>query len=360
MLYIYLWGLGYLIIAGIFSKSPKLFAKGLTFYTALLIPLFLTELLLIISHGKETSSERLDTGYMSFYDSSRQSWYHTWEPNKSHWITKREYSYIRNTNSLGYSDVEWPLPKVNHEKRILALGDSFTEGDGAPFDSCYVTLLHNKLLREDSTTYIMNAGICGCDPFINFISFRDKLCAYNPDIIIQTLSSGDMNSDIIIRGGLERFKKDGTVQFNKGPYWEPIYALSYLSRYFYSAVGYNQLLLTDKSINDSKEHLDHQILDLFKNYNDFALSKNCKIIIVLQPFKYEVDNGKYEYDFTAIIKELNKMGNIQICDLMPFYISYIKARNASSSHYYWPIDGHHNANGYEMMAEGIYPFVTKQ
>jgi hypothetical protein len=38
---------------------------------------------------------------------------------------------------------------------------------------------------------------------------------------------------------------------------------------------------------------------------------------------------------------------------MPFYVSYIKDYHQSSSHYYWPIDGHHNSAGYTMMAQGV-------
>jgi hypothetical protein len=69
---------------------------------------------------------------------------------------------------------------------------------------------------------------------------------------------------------------------------------------------------------------------------------------------FEVNSRKYSYDFSAITDELGKMNNVQICDLMPLYISYVKDQSTNISDYYWPIDGHHNSRGYTMMADGIY------
>jgi lysophospholipase L1-like esterase len=360
MLYFYLWiaihGLLYFTVR---KMNLRVYQAGIMVFTSVLTALMLAELFLSTFRINETFVERIGNGYNSQYQASGQSWYHTYPPNQKHWITKREYSYERESNSLGFSDMEWPVKKKQNEKRILSLGDSFTEGDGTPYDSSYVALMRTKF-AADSNIYVMNAGTCGSDPFINFINYRNRLHPYKPDIIVQTLSSGDMNVDIIVRGGMERFLSSGKVKFRKGPWWEPIYALSYVSRLFFKALGYNEMLLSDADISAHKEELDALVIELFEKYADLAQRNNSKLLVILHPFLFEVVNKEYAYDFSNILQRLKATANIQAVDLLPFYESYISRNHTLPNNYYWKGDGHHNPVGYNMMAEGVYSALTKK
>lgn len=361
MLYVYLWVAGYLLLYYLIrTRNRKTYLKSMLIFTSVTFSLLFVELVLCIFKTNETSLERLGAGYVSWYSAAGQSLYHTYPPNQSHWITKREYSYIRTSNSMGFSDLEWPVQKKVNEKRVLAMGDSFTEGDGAPYDSSYVAQLRDKLIAGDSTVYVMNGGTCGSDPFFNFVNYRDKLHIYQPDVIVQTLAAGDIAVEIILRGGMERFNSREKLQYKKAPWWEPIYALSYVSRLLFSTLGYNQLLLRESEIAEQKTELDSLVIDLFRQYAALAQKNNCKLILVLHPYVNELNSQKYEYDFTAITNGLKKIDNIQIYDLLPYYISYIKNSNKPGSYYYWKHDGHHNSGGYAMMAEGIYTAVVKE
>ncbi len=353
MVYVYLWiGVYLLLYYTWHQKKRLLFQLGLTVCSAIIIPLMLAEAFVSWFKINETFVEKIGSGYNSFYNANGESKYHVNPANETHWITKQEYRFERPSNSLGYSDPEWPVGKKKNEKRLLALGDSFTEGDGASYDSNYVSLLRKKF-ESDSLVYVMNAGVCGSDPFINYVNYADRLVAYQPDIILQTLSSGDISVDLMVRGGMGRFLPNGRVQFRKGPWWEPIYALSYLSRFYFNALGYNQLLMRDADILARKNELDQTTIALFADYAALAKKNNSQLVVVLQPFMNEVIAHNYSYDFTAILQGLQKIDNLRMIDLLPFYAEQIKSTHTKPEVYYWPLDGHHNAKGYWMMADGV-------
>jgi lysophospholipase L1-like esterase len=271
-----------------------------------------------------------------------------------HWLISTDFKYARTTNALGFSDRNWHLENKPNEKRILSLGDSFTEGDGAPQDSAYPVLLEKIIKNTNSSFSVMNAGICGSDPFINFVNYRDHLAKYKPNYIIQTLASGDIVVDVFVRGGMERFKENNKISYTKAPWWEPLYATSYVSRLFFSALGYNQLLLKQNAVKLNKARLDQQMVALFKEYASLASSNECQFILILQPYKGEVQNGEYDYDFTSIKEGLKDVPNITILDLIPFYRQFAAKEKKTMDVFYWAQDGHHNASGYEMMAKGVY------
>jgi lysophospholipase L1-like esterase len=254
--------------------------------------------------------------------------------------------------------MEWPKERKGSEKRILTLGDSFTEGDGAPYDSSYVALMRG-LLPEDSF-YIMNGGICGSDPFNNFIILKDKLLPLKPDIIIQSVGSNDMTSDILIRGGLARFTKDGKQVWRPAPWWEPLYAGSYIFRVLAASVGYTEVL-TKKTLNtDEQQRVNSETEDMFAKYSALCRSNHIQMIVILHPEKGELINNKYDYDFVPLVADLEKYG-VKVIDLLPSYREYLERNHSDPKAYYWIYDGHHNSRGYKMMAEStlenIRPFL---
>src|SRR5690606_7810189 len=176
--------------------------------------------------------------------------------------------------------IEWEKER-NAKKRILFMGDSFTEGVGASQDSCYVSIL--RTIMDSSEVELMNAGISGNDPVVSYVTYRDILNRFQPDIIVQTLSSNDMNTDIAMKGGLERFVNDSIIVFSPRPWWVPLYAVSYISRLFFSTAGYNQLLLKTPFSSDVIEELNEKANIVFKRYAAFAEKENSQLIILLHP-----------------------------------------------------------------------------
>lgn len=364
MVYVYL---EVIVVWFFYFLSRKGFSQSMMNYfllcSSLIFALFLVEGYYVITGSNKTYIEKVAGYYQSLYKCPDKTYYHLYPAGKPHWISRPEYSYIRPTNSKGFGDLEWPVAKKPGEKRILALGDSFTEGDGAPFDSSYVALLKPKLATARNGFYVMNAGICGSDPFNNYINLRDLLLIYKPDVIIQSLGSGDLNSDICTRGGMERFQKDGTVQFHRGPWWEPIYAVSYISRIYFKYARYNELLQKPDLTAEEIRSINQNTEDLFNQYTTLCRQNGMRLFVVLHPQREEVKDNKYNYDLSPLLQYFTRNRQITVIDLLPSYRTYIARKGDSVANYYWKNDGHHNAAGYEMMAEttfqNIYPLLSE-
>lgn len=360
MIYMYLWVIGYLGIKYILRNN-----KWLKYFSSMVLFLSFLEFLLQITGINKTSAEIKHGVYESFYKTKvinsnnhydTSIYYHTWNIKTStHQLKSDEFEFSRPTNSLGFSDVEWIYSKKDtNELRILSLGDSFTEGDGAPFDSSYVSLLRSKLSNEPLPFYVMNGGVCGSDPAFNFINLRDRLIRFNPSIVIQMISSSDVIHDIAVRGGMERFSNDGHLVHKNAPWWEPIYAISYISR----IVLYNKIL-GDELILFSEKELERVVEEIFQNYLKFTQANDIILIMVFQPNVREITHRKYDYNFSHFQKFLSANEKVYQFDLLPWYIKYFETSDNNVNDYFWPKDRHHNSKGYELMAEGIYSYLKQ-
>ncbi|MBL7799974.1 MAG: SGNH/GDSL hydrolase family protein [Chitinophagales bacterium] len=353
-LYIYLWivtiALLFLVNKIIYLKQYTNIQTSATTFWGILL---LVEMYLVKFGNMDTYMEKIEYGYVSRYGSNHEDYYRTHKPNEVFYISRPEFNHIRHCNSLGFSDIEWPIQKRKNEKRILVLGDSFTEGVGAPFDSNCVSILRQLFAASDTNVSFMNAANAGDDPCVNFVCYRDLLRKYKPDIIVQTLSSNDMHTDLVTKGGLERFKPNGKVQFEKGPWWEPIYALSHVSRLFFNAVGYNELLIKMPFSVEDKAQLDAKAIALFDTYSKLAQQENALLMVLLQPDQTAVYNKTFEYSLDTIVKHISKFDNVKVASLLPFYLNFFADKQDSITHYYWIQDGHHNAKGYTLMAKSM-------
>lgn len=352
MLYVYVWLILYFIfrLMSRSDQSPGL-STAFLLCSSVLFALLTAETLLAITGTYKTYMEKSGGHYQSPNAPNEKNYYHIWPPNKDHYMITQEYSFPRHTNSLGFSDPEWAEHKKTNETRIMALGDSFTEGDGAPYDSTYVAILRHCIRDSGDSAYVMNAGICGSDPFNNYINLKDRLIAFHPDIIIQSISSADMDCDILLRGGMERFQKDGTVKYKHSPWWEPIYALSYISRIYFTHVGYNELLRKKGISATEKDSVNKNVEHLFDLYADLCCKNGIRLYVVIHPEKGEVENHSYHFDLSTICDHLARVDHIPVIDLLPSYIAYIDQHRNTTANYYWVHDGHHNSRGYKMMAE---------
>ncbi|MBP6516987.1 MAG: hypothetical protein KA242_08040, partial [Chitinophagales bacterium] len=171
-LYIYLWVVSDILLLLWQRKKALRNYLNIRIMLGSIWGMFLcVEAYLIHSGIGDTYMEKVHFGYVSRYGSNHEDYYRNHKPFETFYFTRPEFTYARKCNSQGFSDIEWPVKKRKAEKRILVLGDSFTEGVGAPFDSNYVSILRAMYAATDTNIFVMNAANAGDDPCVNFVCY---------------------------------------------------------------------------------------------------------------------------------------------------------------------------------------------
>ena len=89
-------------------------------------------------------------------------------------------------NSQGFKDYEFSLEKPDNTFRIIALGDSFTEGQWVDVNDTWPKQLEKKL-NELNSSYqfqVFNFGVGGSCTLEELKLFKEKAIRYSPDMII--------------------------------------------------------------------------------------------------------------------------------------------------------------------------------
>lgn len=318
MLIILVWEFTFLLLyflSLIFTKN----LQGIIRYIhAFFLFVLVLEILLNLSGTTRTYTEKNHGFYYSPYQPNLELHYNHLRPNYDENSHRKEFRHIRHSNNDGFADKEWFLRKDTSEFRVLCLGDSFTEGDGAPYDSTYVSFLEKYINKNFANSVVMNAGIRGSDPFFNFVNYRDKLVQYKPNVVIQTITSNDIFDDIRVRGGMERFLPNSKVKYKKMPV-EPLYACSHIARSIYGLLGYNQYLLKNTISTEEYDEINTQLISLFKEYAETTEKNKCKLVILLLPVKWETKENKYVFDFSILCQSVKNIPNVYLFDLNPYY-----------------------------------------
>ncbi|MCK9612269.1 MAG: GDSL-type esterase/lipase family protein [Bacteroidales bacterium] len=265
-------------------------------------------------------------------------------PYHSYIDKRKEFAYEMKCNSEGLRDIDHPVKKDSNEFRIICLGNSFTEGIGAPQDSTWPGLLGKRIKHiSGKKITVFNAGMSGSDPFFHYALLEKRLLKYQPDLVLLTLGSSDFEF-YRFRGGFERFTTEG-VRFREAPRLEPLYALSYIVRLFVNDVfKYKELLSPSEYKADSiraKEDTENCIY----RFHELSLKKGFTLIVVF------IDDTGTGYD--SIKSKLLTENKIRVIDLFQYTKEIEKITPLNHHKYYWPVDGHCRSTGYEVMAKGV-------
>lgn len=300
-----------------------------------------------------TWAEKNGAAYRSAYEPGHSGWLWVQNPNTRFFEEKPEFTHEREINSLGLTG-EFTMEKGPAEYRILALGDSFTEGVGAPIDATWLKVLERELAPRlpDRRVTTLNAGVSGSDLFYEYMLLKDRLLPYQPDLVIVALNSSDI-IDVIARGGVERFRPGGTVAYRAPPAWEPLYQYSYLTRVVvHDVLRYNWLLFSNEQLQIEErlaaEHLEVAVGLL----RELCRSKGIPLVIVVHPQPAEIVADGWG-SLADLVRRPGRETEPHVVDLLEHYRRGRLITAQTVNDYFWPIDGHHNRRGYEVMGKAI-------
>jgi lysophospholipase L1-like esterase len=276
-------------------------------------------------------------------------------PNSEQTFSNSEFNFVHQYNSFGLRNKDINQQQLDTSKVILTLGDSFTEGVGTAQDATWVALTNDKLNAAKLNTIATNAGYAGSDPFFEYYKLEKILLnQLKPDVVIIALNETDI-TDILIRGGDERFVNEQVVRYNAPPWWEYLYAFSYITRYFvHNILQKDWFFFTKKEFEKQKQLVLNRIYDCMMDFNNLAQQHDFKLIVLYLPMQHEVDLDWKTFDETAHQLE-NK--NIVTLNLMTAFQSIEKEKAGS---YYWEKDRHFNSKGNELVAEKLTEFIISK
>ena len=312
------------------------------------IVIFIADLLIRLFGFMQTYPERADGNYFSQANQEKlESWYWVHTPNTVIANKKKEFDFDRNVNSIGISEQEIKKDKGS-KFRILAIGDSFTEGVGTSYEESWVKQMETRW--KDQNVQTINAGIGGSDPVYELALYRDKLTEYNPDLVVLTINSTDI-TDIIGRGGFDRFHEDGTAG-KDALSWEWIYATNHLFRMvMHGAFGYNSGLIKNADSEESKQESVKIIKEVIQQFDELTKREKTELLVVLQPSLQEFDKGKHTPFFGQLeLAEYLESKGVNYLDAS----IEIKKKGTSIPDYYYPLDTHFNKKGYALFGKTVY------
>jgi len=113
-------------------------------------------------------------------------------PNAHHVWGTDEFREERRTNSLGMRDDEVE-PRVAGERRVLAMGDSFTFGHGVAAGEAYPEVLASLLSSADRSVTVFNAGVPGYGVDQLLRALPGRLAETDPDLVLVGIHCSDVD-----------------------------------------------------------------------------------------------------------------------------------------------------------------------
>ncbi len=285
--------------------------------------------------------------YESLYKYRPKEALHKRGLNDTFWMeSQNEFKFRFTTNSQGYSDGEWRL-KDGREFRILALGDSFTEGFGAEQNRSWVAQISKSDTTKELKWY--NGGISASDPFTNFFALENELYKLKPDMVVQIYTSQDFEEDVLLRGGMERFKNK-QLSYKEKPKREIFYAYSHIFRMIYKLKSGRKIFIPVSELK--KNNPKSSFAELVKNYNNWAEKHQITVVLIFfhtSSYYYSAEDYVSEIDLGS--KRRSKW--LMIKSLSDCYRKEYLNKGETFNLLWWENDGHHNAQGYQMMAKCI-------
>jgi lysophospholipase L1-like esterase len=310
-------------------------------------------------------------------------YHHDLEPNHSFIERWGVLEYKLVTNSLGFKDskkraIQPDTPK----KRILFIGDSFTEGLGMPYEKTFVGLVDKNVDHEKVD--ILNAAVVSYSPKIYY--YKTKYLLENKHLKINELFVFIDISDIYNELEYEIFEPQENQRISLSPVIQ--YASDFLrhnsflynvAKYYYGQYQNRHKLDSLNFVTEHREEANFWTLNenVYRKWGekgvqlaekhiqlltDLCKAHNIKMTIAVYPWQNELYFGNRNSRQVQIWRDFSDRNGINFISYYPdFFNAPIPGTPYSKvtphqivENYFIPGDIHWNENGHRLIAEKIH------
>jgi len=111
---------------------------------------------------------------------------------------EKKEKFKEKLNSEGFRGFEYSIPKPRNTYRVLAIGDSVTEGFSVPHDYTWAYVLeellnnHSRNINSEIKYEVINAGIGGYVSWQVLQRLKDRGLKYDPDVVLVLVGWNDL------------------------------------------------------------------------------------------------------------------------------------------------------------------------
>ena len=133
-----------------------------------------------------------------YFEQPHPVFHHRFVPGASGFYKSAEFNVSYSINSLGLRHREIPRKKPEGTKRVLLLGDSFTEGNGVEGKDAFPAQVQALVDAAGLPTRweVINAGEGSYSPLLEYLLLKKQLIDLEPDLVILNLDLSDVYDDI--------------------------------------------------------------------------------------------------------------------------------------------------------------------
>lgn len=133
-----------------------------------------------------------------YFEQPHLVFHHRFVPNASGSHKTLEFNVSYSINAIGLREREISRNKPEGTKRVLLLGDSFTEGNGVEAKDAFPARVQALVDAAGLSTRweVLNAGEGSYSPLLEYLLLKKQLIDLQPDLVILNLDLSDVFDDI--------------------------------------------------------------------------------------------------------------------------------------------------------------------
>jgi lysophospholipase L1-like esterase len=296
-------------------------------------------------------------------------WYHATDSQK-YFTTEGEKALIVQ-NKLGHRGPNYGERTAKGKKRVLVLGDSFTEGSHVGEEDLFTNIIANK----NPNLEVMNAGIGGWSTVQEYLYLRNAGIDLNPDLVLLMFFENDLIENCLsfypsIGPRPYAYMQNGQLVINENPspdewrkYVLPLPFALQLNRYslaynFFNFRVYqtfrasylNKMEYEDVRKTDSYPKMEIASL-LYKQMHKMLNERTMLFAVGLIPTKQDAQKGS-SVVIPTFLSFCQEQGISCISLLQPLKDEYDKGSKP-----YYNLDIHWNRTGHRVAAEVLGKYI---